>query len=44
MRFNDGVADGQAHAGHLRLRGKERLEDLVGLLHGQTHPGVADGH
>src|SRR5882672_4312713 len=31
MRFDDRAADGQPHAGPVRLRGKERVEDLVRL-------------
>jgi len=42
MRFNDGAADGQSHTGPFKLRRKERLEDLVGLLHGQTRASVAE--
>src|SRR6266852_5938154 len=34
MRFHDGAADGQSHPDPLKLRGKERLEDLVRLLRG----------
>src|SRR5712691_1320597 len=44
MRFNDGAADGQSHAGPMKLRGKERIEDLVRLLRGKPYAGIADGH
>jgi hypothetical protein len=44
MRFNDGAADGQSHARPLKLRRKEGIEDLIRLLHGQPHAGIADGH
>src|SRR5712692_5772843 len=43
MRFNDGAADGQSHAGPLDLGCKEGIEDLV-LLRGQPHASIADGH
>src|SRR3981189_1559409 len=42
MRFNYGAADGQSHADPMRLRGKEGVEDLVRLLRGQPHAGIAD--
>jgi hypothetical protein len=32
MRSNYGTADGQSHTDPMRLRGKEGVEDLVGLL------------
>src|ERR1700674_2709202 len=44
MRFNDGAADGQPHTGPMKLRGKERTEDLVRLLQGQPHTVIADRH
>jgi hypothetical protein len=44
MRFNDGAADGQSHTDPMRLCGKERIEDLVRLLRGQTYAGIADAH
>ena len=44
MRFHDGAADPKSHAGAVRLGGKERIEDLIRLLRGQTHAGIADRH
>src|SRR5882724_119083 len=44
MRFNYGAADGQSHADPMRLRGKKGVEDLVRLLRGQPHAGIADTH
>src|SRR6267378_6362827 len=40
VRFHDRAADGQPHAGPVRLRGKERVEDLICLLRGQADAGV----
>jgi len=42
MRFNDGTADPKSHAGPLRLGGKERIKDLIGLLRREPHAGIAD--
>src|SRR6266404_9067249 len=44
MRLNDGPADGESHTRAVRLGGKERLENLVPLLRGQTHSAISDGH
>src|SRR6266478_10046807 len=44
VRFNDGAADGQSHTGSMKLRRKECIEDLVRLLQGQPHAGIADAH
>jgi hypothetical protein len=44
MRFNDRAADGQSHTGPVRLRGEERIKDLLRLLRGQPHASIADGH
>ena len=44
MRFNYGATDGQSHADPMGLRGKEGVEDLVRLLRGQPHTGIADTH
>src|SRR5208282_5522544 len=32
------------HAGAMKLGGKERIENLIGLLRGQAHAGIADGY
>jgi len=32
MRFDDGTADGQSHAGALRFGGEEGIEDLLRLF------------
>src|SRR5207249_10764894 len=42
MRFNDGTADPKSPAGPLRLGGKERIKDLIGLLRREPHAGIAD--
>src|SRR5713226_1720380 len=34
MRLHDRAADAKSHAGTLKLRGKERIEDLVRLFRG----------
>ena len=44
MCFNDGAADGQSHAGAMRLRRKEGTKDLVRLLRRQPRSGIADAH
>src|SRR5216684_5753318 len=44
MRFDDGTADPKSHAGAVGLSRKERLEDLVRLLRGKSHSGIADSH
>jgi hypothetical protein len=38
MGFNDGAADPKTHAGAMKLRGKERIEDLVRLCEGSPTP------
>jgi len=43
MRFDDGAADGRSHAGAVGFGSKEGIEDLVRLLRGQSHAGIADG-
>ena len=42
MQFNDGTADGQSHAGALRLGGKECTEDLLRLFWLKSHARIAD--
>jgi len=42
MRFNDGAADPQSYAGAMRLRGKERIKDLVRLTRRQAHTSITD--
>jgi len=42
MRFNDGAADAKSHAGAVGLGSKEGIEDLVSLLRGKPHAGIAD--
>src|SRR5437588_2943186 len=44
VRCNDGAAEGRSHTGSMRLRRKECVEDLVRLLQGQHHAGIADAH
>src|ERR1700675_1987275 len=44
MRFYDGAADAKSHAGAVSLSGKEGIEDLVRLLRGEAHAGIADRH
>src|SRR5258708_3135637 len=42
MRFDDRLADCQAHAAALRFRGEEGIEDLVRSSGRQSYSGVAD--
>jgi hypothetical protein len=42
MRFDDGTADGQSHAGELRLGSKECTEDLLRLFWLKSHARIAD--
>jgi hypothetical protein len=42
MRFDDGAADGQSHAGSLRLGRKEGIEDLLRLFWPHSHTRIAD--
>src|SRR5258707_9159947 len=42
MRLNDRPTDGQPHTSPVILGRKECPEDLVGLLRGQSHAGIAD--
>src|SRR5271156_2400907 len=42
MRLNDRPTDGQAHTGPLVLGRNDRPEDLVCLLRGKSHTGIAD--
>src|ERR1700733_11851003 len=42
VRFNDGEANPQSHAGAVSLGGKECIKDLVRLLRWQTHAGIND--
>src|SRR6202040_4318907 len=42
VRFNNRPTDGQSHPGPAILGGKECLEDLFGLLRGQSHTSIAD--
>jgi len=44
MRLHDGAADSQSHPGTVSFGGEERIEDLVHLLGGQPHAGIADGN
>src|SRR6266481_8042325 len=44
VRFNDGAADPKSHTGAVSLSGKEGVEDLLRLLRGQPHAGIADRH
>src|SRR6266853_1282977 len=44
MRFNDRSADGESHAGPVKLGGKERIKDMLRLLRGQPHSRITDGH
>src|SRR4029077_15182247 len=44
MRLNDGATDRQSHAGPIKLRCKEGIENLVCLLRGQSHTGIADAY
>ncbi len=43
VRFHDGSANAQSHAGPVSLRGKERIEDLVRLLRRKPGASIADG-
>ena len=42
MRLNDRPTNGQPHTSPVILGRKECLEDLVPLLRGQSHAGIAD--
>ena len=42
MRLNDRPTDGQPHTSPVILGRKECLEDLIRLLRGQSHTGIAD--
>src|SRR6266404_1769991 len=42
MRLDDRATDGQPHTGPVILGSKECPEDLVRLLRGQSHTGIAD--
>src|SRR5258705_3032363 len=42
MRLDDRATDGQPHTGPVILGSKECVEDLVRLLRGQSHTGIAD--
>ena len=44
VRFEDRLADCQAHAAALLLRRKERAEYLVGFARGQPGPYVMNGN
>src|SRR6202171_2893734 len=44
MRFHDRTADAKSHTRAMTLGGKEGVEDLICLLRGQSHAGVADGY
>src|SRR5712671_3422244 len=44
MRFNDRSADGESHTCSIKLGGKNRIEDLLRLLWGQSHAGIAYGY
>src|ERR1700674_3905654 len=44
MRFNDRAADPKSHPGAVSLGGKEGIENLVRLLRGQPHTGIANRH
>ena len=41
VRFNNGAADPESHARAVGLGGKERIKELVRLLRGQIHAGLA---
>src|SRR5215510_14049487 len=41
MGFDNGAADGQPHAGALRLGGKERRENLLGIPNGKPNARIA---
>ena len=42
MRFDNRAADWEPHTGTVRLCGKERAEDLFGLLRRQANPRITD--
>src|ERR1700733_1118305 len=42
MRFNDGTADRQAHAGTLLLGSEERVEDVLRLFRFYSLTGISD--
>src|SRR5882724_9682331 len=44
MRFKDGTTDAKPHAGPVELGGKEGIKDLVRLLWGKSHAGIAERH
>ena len=44
MRFHNRSADPQSHTSPVKLGGKERVENLIRVLRGQSHAGIADGH
>src|SRR6202035_4337604 len=44
MRFHDGAADPKSRASAVRLRGKERIKDLVRLLNRKPKAGIANRH
>jgi len=44
MRFNDGAADPQPHAGAVSFGGEKGIEDLVRLPWRQAYAGIADRH
>ena len=42
MRFDNRAADAKSHAGAVSLGGKEGVKDLICLVPGQSHAGIAD--
>jgi len=42
MRFDNRAADAKSHAGAVSLGGKEGVKDLICLVSGQSHAGIAD--
>ena len=44
MRFDDGAANRQSHAGPIKLSGEECIENLVRLLRRQPHASISDAH
>ena len=42
MRLDNGTSDRQSQTGALRLGGKERVKDLIGVFSGQPYAGIAD--
>jgi hypothetical protein len=42
MRFDNRAADAKSHACAVSLGGKEGVKDLICLVPGQSHPGIAD--